>query len=113
MVTNAQSPLDGRGFATAVLMIAMLATGAQATAQCVPTWEWVGGLSGTVYALETFNDGSGPALWAAGENLTWPGGGPATVARWNGQTWVDSDANLPAPYALRLDVANLGAGDRL
>lgn len=46
------------------------------------------GLPGTVKALAVHDDGSGPALYAAGELE--PSGGPlGKVARWNGTAWVD------------------------
>lgn len=114
LATTTSSLLNRRGLAALAATLAAIATAAQANAQCVPTWEWVGGLTGRVFSLEVFDAGAGPTLWAAGENLTWPGGGPASVVRWNGQTWIDSDANLPTAYIVtRLEAANLGAGNRL
>ena len=54
------------------------------------TWSPLGsGLTnfGFVYVLEVFDDGSGPALYAAG-NFSTAGGAPANnIARWNGSSW--------------------------
>ena len=45
------------------------------------------GTDGVVYALEVYDDGSGPALYAGGQFQT-AGGLPAgNVARWNGTSW--------------------------
>lgn len=47
-----------------------------------------GGFYGEVYSLAVFDDGSGPALYAAGAFAT-AGGVPASnIARWNGSTWT-------------------------
>ncbi len=47
----------------------------------------VGGSSGVVLSLASFDDGSGPALYAGG-SFTLAGGQPVQhVARWNGSSW--------------------------
>ncbi len=67
------------------------------------TWSPLGeGVDGTVYALQAFDDGSGPALVAGGEFST-AGGLPASaVARWDGAAWTSlglgvgvADGNAP------------------
>lgn len=52
---------------------------------------WDGGLSqgnqfgGTVYALASFDDGSGPMLWAGGDCASQSS---FMITRWNGRSWV-------------------------
>ncbi|MGQ0552982.1 MAG: hypothetical protein ACT4PU_07155 [Planctomycetota bacterium] len=56
----------------------------------------VGALVGTavVYALEVFDDGTGPALYAAG-NFSMAGGAPAvSIARWDGTSWSNLGSGL-------------------
>lgn len=67
------------------------------------------GLDGTVSALTLFNDGSGPALYAAGW-FTTAGTLPAgAVARWNGSSWsalapgLSQNAGIPVGAALLPD----------
>ncbi len=53
-------------------------------------WETFGGAGpdGQVFAFQSFDDGSGPALFVAGTFMH-VGGTPATrIARWNGSTWA-------------------------
>jgi hypothetical protein len=45
------------------------------------------GTNGNVYALASFDDGSGPALYAGGQFTTAGGVSAANVARWNGSSW--------------------------
>jgi trimeric autotransporter adhesin len=54
-----------------------------------PLGSGLGGISqGSVWAIEPFDDGSGPALYAAGRFNT-AGGVPAiNVARWDGTAWT-------------------------
>ena len=42
---------------------------------------------GRIYALATFDDGSGPALYAAGDFTSAGGLAAVDVARWDGSTW--------------------------
>lgn len=51
-------------------------------------WETVGaGMNHAVHALEVYDDGSGPRLYAGGE-FTEAGGAPAShIAAWNGASW--------------------------
>jgi hypothetical protein len=73
----------------AVLAVALLAASAPAQ-PCEPEWSPLGpGLpnDGPWTALAVFDDGSGPALYAAG-GFTAEQGAPATgLARWDGQSW--------------------------
>jgi hypothetical protein len=75
----------------------------------------LGGVSGpgaTVNALAVFNDGSGPALYAAGR-FTAAGGSPATnIARWNGASWSSVGGGLNGDV-LSLAVFDDGAGAKL
>ena len=53
-----------------------------------PLGDGVAGTSTRVFALEVFDDGSGPALYAAGS--FWSAGGVATnnIAKWDGSQWT-------------------------
>ncbi len=44
-------------------------------------------INGEIYALEVFNDGTGPALFAAGTFDSIGGGAYSHVAKWNGTSW--------------------------
>jgi hypothetical protein len=89
------------------------------------TWSAVGdGVSGGVYstwiaALTTFDDGSGPALYAGGR-FTSAGGVPANgIAKWDGAAWsavgggVLSDPMLDPPWVGALTVFDDGTGPAL
>ena len=68
-------------------------------------WSALGiGLDGFVDALAWFDDGSGPALYAAG-NFAIGAGQSADVARWNGTTWT------PFATGLELDAEALVVHD--
>lgn len=77
-------------------------------------------LSG-VYALEVFDDGSGPALYAAGKFAAAGGVNVDGVARWDGMSWtalgeVDAGAGPSpvTPFIVRaLEVFDDGAGPAL
>src|SRR6187399_3499141 len=98
-------------------LIAVLASTASATAQCR---EWadgfgITGTNGIVRALAVFDDGSGPALFAAGE-FTQAGVATARgVARWDGSAWSLLGAGLGGslPNAHALAVFDDGSGPAL
>jgi hypothetical protein len=51
-------------------------------------WHALGfGLNGTVYALKTFDDGSGPALYVGGDFTMAGGKESAYIAKWDGSKW--------------------------
>jgi hypothetical protein len=63
-------------------------------------WSSIGG-AGTpggrrVYALETFDDGSGPALYVGGDFEIFGGVSAHNLARWNGQTWSNVAGSMNA-----------------
>ncbi|MCG6963857.1 MAG: hypothetical protein LJE95_11375, partial [Acidobacteria bacterium] len=88
-------------------------------------WLWtvalagpVTGLSGTVYSLVPFDDGSGPALYAGGLFDVAGGARAPKIARWNGSSWsavgagfdgqvhgltVYDDGSGPALYVIGLE----------
>ncbi|MBK7878676.1 MAG: hypothetical protein IPJ77_23715 [Planctomycetes bacterium] len=77
-------------------------------------WSDVGGMSGTTYALASFDDGlgSGPALYAAGDFGS-AGSVPAVrIARWNGTSWSSLASGLPGTCRA-LCVYDDGAGAAL
>jgi hypothetical protein len=73
-----------------------------------------GGSSRTVYALAVFDDGAGPALYAAG-NFRSAGGVPAAgIARWDGAAWSPLGAGIGGyPYALTVFDDGAGVGPAL
>ena len=84
---------------------------------CQPAWSadfgGSSGLNGAVFALLTFDDGSGPALYAAGA-FSSAGGTPANrIAKWNGAQWSGLDNGLGVGSALALAVLDDGAGPAL
>ena len=78
-----------------------------------------GGVEGHVAVLEAFDDGSGPALYAAG-NLTGAGGTPVgRIARWDGAAWSPLGSGLAGgvgptpPGVLDLEPFDDGSGPAL
>jgi hypothetical protein len=71
---------------------------------------------GYVFALEVFDDGSGPALYAGGLFNLAGGVETTSIAKWKGQVWsgldggVFSPTNVPAVYALAAADASSGLG---
>ena len=66
-----------------------------------------------VRALEVFDDGSGPALFAAGSRLTGFAGLPAErIAKWNGSSWSSVGGGLSAS-GVSLEVFDDGFGPGL
>ncbi|MCW5757097.1 MAG: hypothetical protein KIT54_07675 [Phycisphaeraceae bacterium] len=68
---------------------------------CEPQWAegvfGVSGISGTVYALVVFDDGTGEALYAGGR-FTTAGGLPVNnIARWDGSAWTPLGTGIEAP----------------
>jgi hypothetical protein len=82
-------------------------------------WASVGGgfdRGNSAYAMAVFDDGSGPALYAAG-GLSRAGGMPASgIARWDGVSWstlnggLTGGGNGPIGYALAVYDAGSGPG---
>lgn len=113
------APVRAIALACIVLIVSMNA-GAQ---PCEPRWvpDFVpGDFVGTVRALAHFDDGSGPALYAAGDFSQAPGGVSAIcVARWDGRTWAGVSTGLLrlgelfTVYALAVHDAGDGAGPAL
>ncbi|MBX3323034.1 MAG: hypothetical protein KF757_08605 [Phycisphaeraceae bacterium] len=68
------------------------------------TWSALSGPNGTgvtpfsVYALTTFDDGTGPALYAAGNFGTAGGASASRIARWDGTNW--SSLGIPGENAI-------------
>jgi trimeric autotransporter adhesin len=80
-------------------------------------WEALAGATfprrlGKVWALEVFDDGMGPALYAGGvfsESLGGPGN---RIVRWNGENWAPLGRGVSAPV-VALTVFNDGTGPAL
>jgi len=96
------------------------------TASNVARWDSAGwsalaepggnGTDGEVFALAVYDDGSGPALYAAGRFDSAGGHLAANIARWDGEGWtsVDTVAGTGADGEVRsLAVADLGSGPAL
>ncbi|MBK7644083.1 MAG: hypothetical protein IPJ19_13705 [Planctomycetes bacterium] len=120
MLTRTSSPvsraLRTRWLPTALAAGACAASAALAAAQC-PGWDVPFGSAaqpGVVQALQAFDEGSGPALFAGGQFSSLGGVPASSVARWNGTHWsaagaittiavnsfaVHDDGSGPALYA--------------
>lgn len=70
------------------------------------------GSAAEVDAIAEFNDGTGPAVYAAGSFAMAGGTSAANIARWNGTSWAPLGSGTNGPvYALA--VFNSGQGPRL
>lgn len=84
------------------------------------SWSTLGaGISGAtptspaeVYAIAEFDDGMGPAVYAAGNFTTAGGVGVANIARWNGSSWAPLGSGINGPV-FALAVYDSGQGPRL
>ncbi len=70
------------------------------------------GLDGPVFALTTFDDGSGEALFAGGRFLTAGGVLAPGIAKWDGTAWSDVDGGVDG-IIWALTVFDDGTGDAL
>jgi hypothetical protein len=71
------------------------------------------GLNGLVYSVTTFDDGSGPALYAGGLFNAAGGVSANGVARWNGAQWSTVGNPGEGPPALALATFDDGSGPAL
>jgi hypothetical protein len=132
---DAWDPL-GRGLGNAVLALeihddgagpAMYAAGRFVTAHGTPLlraakwngpdvgWTGLGGgvTGGTViYDLQSFDDGSGPALFAVGDFTTIGGNSISRVAKWDGSSWLPLGSGVNS-VAYALAVYDDGSGPAL
>jgi len=101
------------GTITAILASIPCGRNASAQEDCGPDWSALGaGVDGSVVALATFDDGTGPALYAGG-HFDMAGGVPAShVARWDGMSWSALGAGLDAEVTA-LEVFDGGSGPEL
>src|SRR5262245_6872612 len=80
------------------------AGGAAASAQCTPHWSllpMMDEFACCVNALAVYDDGSGPALYAAGDFAQAGGVAANGIARWDGQAWHSLGAGVSGVvYAL-------------
>jgi len=78
------------------------------------TWSTVGGgLSGVVFALTTFDDGNGPALYAGG-TFEFAGGVLARgIAKWDGSSWSALGSGLQDGTVAAMAVYDDGGGPAL
>jgi hypothetical protein len=98
-------------------VLALVGVASPAMAQC--NWSDLGSI-GTVRALAIFDDGTGPALYAAG-SFTRAGGVPANyIAKWNGTEWSPLGSGMDSvglfhqpPQVLALAVFDDGTGAAL
>jgi len=80
-------------------------------------WEALGdgilGFGNPVAAIESFDDGSGPALFVAGEFQESFGAPADAIARWDGQQWSALATSITTPRIFDLEVFDGGAGPEL
>jgi hypothetical protein len=88
----------------------------QATfAQC-SVWDQgfsIGGVNGQVYASTVFDDGSGPALYVAGQFSLAGGVSAHNVAKWDGSSWSALGSGVTGGTVLALGVYDDGFGPAL
>jgi len=84
------------------------------------SWSAVGtgmlgsGSTPSVNTMVTFDDGTGPALYAGGQTFTSAGGVPANrVAKWDGTAWSAVGDGFANGIVWKLAVYNDGTGDAL
>ncbi len=93
-----------------ILLGAVLGSGTDALAQgCDPAWDSLAGFAEPVWTTVVFDDGSGPALYAAGD---FPSPTSTQVVRWDGASWIPVGAPLGARIHV-LEVLDRGAGPEL
>ena len=88
---------------------------------CQPSWRptfgGTPGATGTVYDLVEFDDGSGPALYAAGDFGEILGLGVDGLAKWDGTNWSEVETEMTAsvgsPRIRALEVFDNGSGPAL
>ena len=81
----------------------------------IPTFGRFPGVTRAIGALATFDDGSGPALYAAGHTLFSAGGVPVSgIAKWDGTSWspLASDVDFGS-QSIVLTVFDDGSGPAL
>jgi hypothetical protein len=87
-----------------------------AAGQCAAAWDpnfGVPGASARVRAMVVFDDGSGPALYAAGDFTSIGGTGASGIARWNGSSWSALGSGLTGGSVNALVVHDDGTGPKL
>ena len=98
----------------ALVVLAISFLSSPARAQCAAWTEGFapGGLDGSVDALATFDDGSGPRLYAGGQFTEANGVVSGHVARWNGTQWEPLASQLSGSVRA-LTVYDAGSGAQL
>jgi len=71
------------------------------------------GVDGTVYALASFDDGSGPALYAGGDFTAAGSTAAKNLARWDGASWTALDPSGMAGHVFALAAFDDGSGPAL
>jgi len=88
-------------------VLALVGMARPAMGQC--NWSGVASAT-TVRALTFFDDGSGPALYAAG-SFPRPGGGPAyNVVKWDGTEWSALSTGMEEHWSFSSAAAGAGPG---
>lgn len=72
-----------------------------------------GGSPACARVLEVFDDGSGSALYVAGELTSAGGVATQSIAKWNGSAWSAMDAGLAGFTIKDVEAIDAGAGTRL
>ena len=113
---------DGQGSAPALYAGGLFTTAGGVSASNIAKWDGTGwspvggGVSGLVYTLTVFDDGSGsgPALYAGGYVPTAGGVQVNHVAKWDGKTWSPLGSGLSGPaYVLTVFDDGSGTGPAL
>ncbi|MBX3323437.1 MAG: hypothetical protein KF757_10635 [Phycisphaeraceae bacterium] len=77
-------------------------------------WSSVGGgLNGSVFAMEVFDDGTGPALFVGGAFTNASGQALYRIGKWNGQSWSSVGGGLTSGTVYSMQVFDDGSGPAL
>ena len=108
---------ESRAARAALISAAMLSGGAVAGDACAPSWSAIPGPDRFVFDLLVHDDGTGPALFAAGNFDTVAGIEAEMVAKWDGTAWSPllgpNGLGLRGNDVFRLASYDSGAGPEL
>jgi len=109
---------DGSGAGPALFVGGEFSTIDGVAAQGVARWDGssfasIGGVTGSVIALQPFTDGAGPSIYVGGA-FGAAGGVPAqNLARWDGASWSEVGGGVQGLQVIAMTVHNDGSGPAL
>ena len=104
-----------RAIGRVAALLVILTLSSSLAADCTPEWDATlgqPGMDATVRSLAVFDDGNGPALYAAGSFASAGGQIVNNIARWDGQSWSDLNGGVNGTVRA-LHVHDFGNGPAL